>query len=232
MSNTYLEPQIFPDQAVTLLPALDFLGIAKQNLPQIYQAAPNFMGIISATATIKQYLYDVIRSLTNIYNLYSSRSPNATDATPSGPYLRMLATNLDASFSDTDTDAEVITAIVRKTNFVVSRGQPKDFFSYFEQNSLAGNFNNVSVQESNNATIFFNVPVPNLPLMTPNPFDVFIASMQRLKASGVKISAVSSIDIPYFQLADLDENVGPDNAGFAGLNFYGRPVGGGHFKSV
>jgi hypothetical protein len=232
MANQDLNPQVFPDGAKTILPNLDFYALAQAKLPQIYNDAVDFMGLIFSIATIKQAIYDVIQSLCNVYNLYSSRSINTSIATPQGVYLRMLARDLNAPFSDGDSDSVVFSSIVKRINFVVSRGQPIAFFNYFEQNNLSGFFNNNTVQEVNNATIFFNVPVPNEPLITPNPFTVFSEDMFRLKAAGIKIIVNSSTNIPYFQLADLDGNVALENAGFAGLNVFGQPYAGGFYKSV
>jgi hypothetical protein len=229
VANQDLNPQVFPEGAVTILPNLDFYELAKARLPQIYNNAIDFMGIIFTIATIKQSIYDIIQSLCNVYNLYSSRSINTNIATPKGVYLRMLARDLNAPFSQDDNDSIVFGSIVKRINFVVSRGQPIAFFNYFEQNNLSGYFNNNAVQETNNATIFFNVPVPNEPLVTPNPFTVFNEDMFKLKAAGIKIVVNSSTNIPYFQLADLDGHVAPENAGFAGLNIFGQPLGGGFY---
>ena len=224
-----LNPQFFPDGAVTILPNLDFYALAQARLPQIYNSAQDFMGLIFSIATIKQAIYDVIQSLCNVYNLYSSRSINTNIATPQGVYLRMLATDLGASFSDGDSDSTVFSSIIRRINLVVSRGQPIAFFNYFEQNNLSGFFTNNAVQEVNNATIFFNVPVPNEPLITPNPLTVFSQDMFRLKAAGIKVIVNSTTNIPYFQLADLNGHVAPENAGFAGLNIFGQPYAGGYY---
>ena len=229
MTNQNLNPQFFPDVAKTILPNLDFYELAQKKLPQIYNNAQNFMGIIFSIATIKQQIYDIIQSLCNVYNLYSSTSKSPTIATPQGVYLRMLATDLNAPFSNEDNDSTVFSSIIKRINFVVSRGQASSFFNYFSQNNLSGFFNNSTVQEINNGTIFFNVPIPNTPLVTPNPFSVFSEDMFKLKAAGIKIIVNSSANIPYFQLADLNGNVAPENAGFAGLNVFGEPFGGGFF---
>lgn len=229
MANQDLNPQVFTTGAVTILPVLNFFELAKARLPQIYQNAPSFMAIIFIIATIKEEIYRIIQSLCNVYNLYSSRSINASIATPRGVYLRMLARDLNADFNSTDSDSIVFTSIVKRINFVVSRGQPVAFFNYFEQNNLSGYFTNDTVQEVNNATIFFNVPIPNEPLVTPNPFTVFVEDMFRLKGAGIKIVVNSSENIPFFQLADLNGNVAPENAGFAGLNVFGQPLGGGFY---
>lgn len=232
MADQPLIPQGFPSDAKTVVPNIDFSNLAKSLLPQIYQNAPNFMAVMLSIAILKQELYDIIRSLTNVYNLYSSDSDNANSAVPKGVYLKMLATDLNASFSETDTDTQIFNSIVKRINFVVSRGSPISFYNYFSQNNLGGYFTNNAVQEVNNATIFFNVPVANTPLVTPNPYVVFEQDMFRLKAAGIKILVNSTVNIPYFQLGDLDGNVAAENAGFAGLDIFGQPLGGGFYSPL
>lgn len=232
MTNQPLTRQSFPSTAVTIVPALNFFQQALNILPGFYKAAPKFIQAIFYIASVKQSIYDIIRSVANIYNLYSINSQNPDDATPKGIYLRMLAVQVNAPFSEVDDDSTVTNSIINRINYVVSRGTPLSFFNYFNFNSLGGYFNNVSVQETNNATIFFNVPVPNNPLINPNPFELFRENMERLKAAGIKIVINSTLNIPLFQLADLYGNVAPENAGFAGLDVFGEPVGGGFYKNL
>lgn len=232
MANQDLNPQTFPDNAKTIVPSIDFLEFLKTYIPQKYQQAPNFMAIINSIAILKQNLYDIIRSIANIYNLYSSDSDTPFSATPQGIYLRMLASNVSAPFSDGDSDSTVFNSIVNRMTLVDSRGQPKSFYNYFTYNNLNLAFNNNGVQEINNATIFFNVPIPDNPLATPNPYQVFVQDMFKLKGAGIKIEVNSTVNIPYFQLADLSGNVGPGNAGFAGLDTRGQQIGGGFYSPV
>lgn len=226
-----LNPQYFPPGTVTLIPELDFVEYAKSFLPNIYQSAPNFMYLITSIAEIKQQIYNTIRSLCNIYNLYSSGDGQTYDM-PSGIYLKMLAASLNAPFSDADTDETIQVAIYNRLSLVNSRGQPLSFFQYFSQNGLGGSFTNDHVQEVGNATIYFNVPVQDDPGITPNPLDVFFNAMERLKAAGVKIFVNSLVNTPYFQLADINGEVDPGNAGFSTLDEFGNPEGGGYFVSV
>lgn len=232
MANQDLNPQFFPDDAKTLIPNKDFFVLAKEKLPQIYQLAIDFMGLIFSIATIKQGIYDVIQSLANVYNIYSSTSDNPAVAVPQGIYLKMLATNFGANFSEGDSDSVIFTSIINRITSVVSRGSAETFYNYFSQNNLGGQFTNLNVEETGNATIFFNVPIPDDPLLSPNPFQVFKEAMFRLKAAGVKVVINSTANIPYFQLADLNGNVGPGNAGFAGLDAFGQSFGGGFYTSL
>lgn len=227
-----LNPQIFSSEVVTQIPAKDLFEIAKNSLPFVYQGMKNFMSMLQGISTQKQYLYDVMRSLINCYDLIDSHPSDSIDARPSGVYLRMVASDFNISFNDSDDDNKILTLIIQKINFVVSRGRPFDFYSYFAQNNLDGFFDNVSVQETGNATVFFNVPIPNLPLVSPNPFEVFTKNMNKIKAAGIKINTESAINIPYFQLASLSGEVAPGNAGFAGLNLFGQAQGGGFYISV
>lgn len=231
MANKPLTPQLFTDESKTVLPAIDFYEEAQKRLPQIYNSAVNFMGLIFSAATIKQEIYDIIRSLCNVYNLYSSTSDNQNSAVPAGVYLKMLARDMNAPFSESDTDGQIFTSIVKTINLAISRGRPRDFYNYFEQNNLSGYFNNSAVQEVGNATIFFNVPIADNPLLQINAFEVFKEDMYRLKAAGIRVDINSTINIPYFQLADLDGKVAPGNAGFAGLNAFGQPLNGGFFNA-
>lgn len=223
-----LIPQFFEDTTVTLLPAIDFYEEAKKKLPMIYQNARNFMALIKSICEVKQELYNIMRSLANTYNLYSSGSPDPYEATPQGVYLKMLASDLTAPFNENDEDYVIFESIVDRINSVVSRGNIKSFEDYFEQNDYE--FNNNTVQVIPNATIFFNVPIPNLSVPF-NPLDAFKRDIFRIKGAGIRIIVNSTANIPFFRLANTSGYIPPESAGFAGLDAFGRPIGGGYFSA-
>lgn len=163
MSLLPLVPQLFGTTAQTQLPALSMYDSAYSQLPSVYQNAPNFIGVLQAISAQKQYLYDVIRSLINSYNLNDSLGSNNTDsATPTGIYLKMVASVFNAQYFPDSTDATILNLTQNITNFVNSRGRPHDFFNYFDINGIGAYFTNLNVNEDGNATIYFNVPIADI----------------------------------------------------------------------
>ena len=237
MSTPNLTPQPliaqeFSDECVTLVPKIDFSTLVTQTLPMIYQNAPNFMGMMFSTAILKQEIYDIVRSLANVYNLYSSGNVGDEVSRPVGPYLKMLATDLNAPFNSVDDDATITQSIINRINSVASRGKPADFFNYFAQNGISSYFTNYYVEETGNATVFFYVPIEDDNLLVPNPIQVFKQNMEKIKAAGVKLVITSNVDVHYFWLAGLAGELPANGSTFAGLNIFNEPLGGGFFKSV
>lgn len=236
MATVDLKPQTFGENAVTQLPALDFFQYVKSQLPQVYQNAPNLMALLQVIATQKQYLYDVIRSLINSFNL-NDTGKGSDSATPSGIYAQMIASVFNAPYAQGSTDSEIIIAAQNAITFVNSRGTFSDFYRYFYINGLADSFTNANIQEDGNATIFFNVPVFNTPDNPPNPFEIFLTSMQKLKGAGIEIIA-NPANTTYFQYGSLPTDdppyqVAPGNAGFGILQADGTTViNGGFFMSL
>lgn len=230
-----LLPQNFIITEITQLPSIDFFNFARTQLPQVYQNASNFMGVLSTISVQKQKLYDIIRSLVNVFNL--NNAGNGPDsAAPTGIYLQMLASVFNAPYSDGDSSLTIITNIKNAITFVNSRGRPSDFYQYFLINGLSQYFTNEGVEEDGNASIFFNLPISSVSTNPPTPVDIFLNSMNKLKAAGIEIFFTGS-DISYFQPGSLPTDsppfsTGPGNTGFGGLNSDGRVVGGGFFISV
>lgn len=166
-SGGTLYPQVFPSTAVTLLPEIDFYDYAFQQLPLIYQNAANFCGMLKAISSQKQNLYDIIRSLVNVYNLNDAGNLNpqtVPSGKPTGVYLKMLASVFNSSYSDSYDDVQITSIIQQSVIFINSRGLPSDFYKYFVNVGMEYAFTNGNVEEDGNATIFFNVPVSNNPV--------------------------------------------------------------------
>jgi hypothetical protein len=223
-------PQTFAEGAVTQMPAIDFYTYALNQLPQVYKNASNFCALLQVFADVKQSYYEVARSLTNVLNLNDAGNPDGTlpSAVPTGVYLQMCA-----SYFNVATNNVTIPQIQSQICFVNSRGTVNDFYNYWKANGYADEFTNANVQEVNNATIFFNAPVPQDPMNPPNPFDIFLDAMSKLKGAGIEIIATSSINIAYLQFGSLPSEdppyeVAPGNAGLAVINPNGSITGGGY----
>lgn len=228
-TGTDLQPQVFSLGSNTVVPAVDFYAVANQILPDKYRMATNFMAIIKVISDQKQYLYDVIRSLTNVYNLYSSRNTVPGGTQPTDVYLRMLASDAGAPYDSNAINSDIADAVSNRFTSVSSRGTIKAFYDYFEYNELGGYFNNSTIQEDGNASILIIVPINNSG--SPNPFLVFQQDIFRIKAAGIYIVSQPAV-IPYFQYADLLGNVGPGNKGYAGLTERGNTIGGGYYTPL
>jgi len=228
-TGTDLQPQVFADGSNTVVPGLDFYALANQILPNQYVSASNFMALIKVIADQKQYLYDIIRSLTNVYNLYNSDNNVPGGTQPEGVYLKMLASDAGAPYDANAQDPDIADAVSNRFISVSSRGTIKSFYDYFEFNELGGFFNNNTVQEDGNASILIIVPITDGG--SPNPFLIFQQGMFRVKAAGIYIVTQPAV-IPYFQYADLLGNVGPGNQGYAGLTDRGNTIGGGYYTPL
>lgn len=236
MKTEPLIPQLFLKGQTTQLPAINFFDLGYNLLPSVYRNASNFVSVIRTISDQSQYIYDVIRSLVNVVNLNSPTSQDASQSVPVGVYLHMLASLFGVQLN---VDSPVDTTIGRIRNkilFVNSRGRISDFYNYFVSNGLISSFNNDSVEEIGNATLYFQVPFIDDPLASPNPINSFIQDMNNLKSAGIKI-IVFGETIPYFQLASLPtddppEAVEPGNAGFASLTPGGDAINGGFFLSL
>jgi len=226
MASVELEPQVFDPNAVTDIPERDFFELIKARLPLIYKDSVKLMAVIEEIAKIKQKIYDNCRSLVNAYNLFNSGG--GVDAKPTGVFLKTLASDFGVFYGENDTDEQVAQKILTQLNLVVTRGKAIDFFNYFVNHGLENDFNNTSVQEIGNATLLFNVPIINDPLQYPNLFLKFINDMERMKGAGIKISAVSQENVPWFQFSNIAGEVDEGNAGFASLNIFGQAELGGH----
>ena len=245
-----LLPQVFGTGAVTQLPEIDFFQYAKNQLPSVYQNAPDFMQVVMAISANKQQLYDIIRSLVNVFNLNDTGNttfPPAPSAVPSGYldpdpnnvgqflpiFAQMIASVFGAPYDAGAASLDIINATQNVVNFINSRGQPQAFFNYFNLNGLAGNFTNANVIEDGNATIFFDVPIENNPALKPNPFDQFIFDMNKLKGAGIKIR-VQSTPPPFFQYGALPSAgppyVAPGNLGYGVLQPSGVVAFGGFYS--
>lgn len=227
-----LEPQIFSEGTITQLPFIDFFANSKAQLPQVYQNAENMMATLSLISDQKQQLYLTILSLINVFNLNSIVSTN--DSSPTGIYLEMLASCFNAPFTHGQEDYKIQNSIQNTVVFVNSRGYPSDFYNYFLYNGLNTYFTNANIQEDENATIFMNVPIVNTPLSPPNPFDIFVQNMNKLKGAGIDI-IVSAQNIPFLQYGSLPTDVppyevAPGNAGLGVLLPDGQVIGGGFFS--
>lgn len=234
MALQALIPQFFFPTAVTQLPAIDFYAYAKNQLPQVYQNAPNFMAVVRVISNNKQYLYDVIRSLVNVYNL-NNAGGGIENSTPYGVYLNMLASVFNTPINPSAAPYQILNAIQNTVIFVNSRGTPNDFFSYFANNGLESSITNENIEDDGNATIFFNVPVENTGT-NYNPYDIFVTDMAKLKGAGIEV-IVTPGNIPFFQLGSLPTDtppyqVAPGNAGFGVLKPDGRVVNGGFFSNT
>jgi hypothetical protein len=229
-----LTPQFFDSYSVTQLPSIDFYNYALSQLPQVYQNAPNFTQTLLFISQQKQNLYDIIRSLVNVYNL-NDTGAGITPAPPYGIYLKMLAAVFNAPYTQGQEDNVISTSIKNTVCFVNSRGYPSDFYRYFYLNGLAGYFTNANIEEDGNASIFINVPVPDTPLTPPSPYQIFVNSMNKLKGAGIFI-VVTGLNIPFFQLGSLPTDsppyeVAPGNAGFGVLTPDGATINGGFFAT-
>lgn len=235
MTISNLSPQIFTNQMVTQLPAIDFFEYAKTLLPLVYQNAPNYMAAIKTISTNKQYIYDIIRSLVNSYNINDAGS-GADSAIPTGIYLQMAASVFNTPYATGSTDEQILNAIQNTVLFVNSRGYPSDFQKYFLLNNLEGYITNYNIEEDGNATIVFNVPIISSPLNPPNPFDVFTTDMLKLKGAGIEVIIIAA-NVPYFQYGSLPTDSPPyqvasGNAGFGVLTNDGHAINGGFFISL
>lgn len=231
---TTLQYQTFASGAVTQLPSINFYQYALSQLPQVYQNASNFCATLLVIATQKQYIYNCIQSLVNSYNLNDTGNGTAS-AQPSGLYAQMIASVFNAPYTSGATTATILNATQNAVVFVNSRGKPSDFYNYFSLNGLASSFTTENVQEVGNATIFFDVPVPDTPDSPPNPYDTFNNAMLKLKGAGIEILSIGQ-NIPFFQYGSLPtdsppESVAPGNAGYGILDPDGTVRGGGFYWS-
>lgn len=232
-----LQPQVFSENAVTFLPAIDFFEYAKKQIPQVYQNAPNFMAVVKSISDQKQYLYDVIRSMVNIMNLYNTGNGDDTSP-PEGVYLKMLASIFNTPFNRGWDEAAInqLLPLYIKLSvlFVNSRGKISDFYKYFLLYNMAESFTKVNCEETGNASLFFNVPVANDPTLSPNPSVVFLNAMDKIKAAGISVTVLSG-NTPFFQLGSLPTDPGPrvaeGNFGFGILTPEGVVLDGGFFSS-
>lgn len=228
MDNRDLFPQTFDPDALTLLPEINFFVEASNKLPQVYQNAPNFMAQLKVICDRKQFIYDIIRSLVNVFNLNSS--DGFTPATPTRIYLEILASNITAPFSVGDLDIVILNSIRNRINFVNSRGKIDDFYRYFVLNSFGSNFTNSEVIEEGNATL--NITVPLNPTGTPDPLTVFQYDMFKLKAAGIEIN-VNPTNPPMFAFSTLSgPDKFPNTKGFATLDARRNATGGGFYKTI
>src|SRR5208282_5387450 len=110
-------------------------------------------------------------------------------AIPRDIYLQMIASVFNAAYTQGSNNAVILNATQNAITFVNSRGYASDFYQYFQLNGLQGYFTNENVQEDGNATIFFNVPVENIPddPTQANPYQIFFTNMFKLKAAGIEI---------------------------------------------
>lgn len=235
MTTQTLLPQPFGPNAVTQLPAIDFYQYALAQLPQVYQNAPNFLAVITVISTAKQYLYDLIRSLVNSYNL-NDTGEGDDSAEPTGIYAQMIASVFNTPYTTGASDSDIINATQQVTTFVNSHGYPSDFYDYFLLNGFDGYFTNANVEEDGNATIFFNLPIQNTPSNPPNPYFNFINSTLKLKGAGINV-ILNTIQTPYFQYGSLPTDnppyeVAPGNAGFGILEPRGDVINGGFYQST
>lgn len=230
MTNRQLDPQIFPTDAVTLLPEIDFYQVAFDSLPQVYKNAPNFISFLQQICIQKQYIYDVIRSLVNVYNLNSS--DGFAPATPSGIYLEMLASNLTAPVSENENAQALLSAINNRIGFINSRGRPKDFYTYFRINGYGNYWNNTSIIEQWNATISITLPLP--PMGSPDPLDAFKFDMFRLKGAGIEINTESTEAalLTFSKITGGTPVYNPAGLGWGIQEPRGNVVGGGYFKRL
>ncbi len=243
MAISDLNPQPFGPTAQTQLPAIDFYTYALSQLPQVYQNAANFCTVLKNSSARKQYLYDVIRSLVNSYNLNDTLATtdpvtkiSTDEAEPLGIYANMIASVFNAPYSISFSDKQILNATQNAVNFVNSRGTPSDFYNYFVLNGLESYFTNVNVQDNGNATIFFNVPVANNPTNPPNPYYEFTTNMLRLKGAGIEV-IVNGANIPFFQYGSLPSDnppyeVAPGNAGFGIIQAHNDVINGGFYQSL
>src|SRR5574343_512782 len=132
----YLEPQEFHPKSVTQLPALDLYEYCYQNLPGIYKQAPNFTAMLKALSIENQYLYDIIRSLINVWNLNNTKGNETYPAIPSGIYLNMLANMVNAQYSALSLSTSTYNAIQNTISYLNSRGRISDYYTYFKNNGL------------------------------------------------------------------------------------------------
>lgn len=226
--STKLEPQIFDEDAETLVPAYDFFEESKKTLPQIYLNAEKFMDSLKAILSRKQYLYDAIRSLVNVYNLNSSDV--FTKSTPTGVYLEMLASNTNTKFTAGATDTELLEVIGNQLTFVNSRGNFADFYRYFAINNLSSYFNSDNVKEVGNATLSIKMPVSSGGV--PDALTVLIYDLFKLKSAGIEIN-INQTEPDYFAFSILDNPVTPARtAGWATIDSRGIVSGGGFFRTL
>lgn len=237
-----LTPQTFGPTAVTQLPAIDFYAFALSQLPEVYATATNFLALVKVVSDQKQAIYDIIRSLVNVYNLNdtgNTTTPPGDSAVPTGvminnsswgPYIQMLASQFATPYSQGSSDPQIANAIKNNVNFVNSRGLPEDFFNYFKYNGFEAYFTNTNIQENGNATISFSMPINN----TGPGFQAFQTSVLKLKGAGIKV-VVHPLTVSLFQYGKLPSDSGPDvapgNLGFGILQFNGDVINGGVFSS-
>ena len=236
MTVSTLVPQTFGAGAATQLPQIDFYQYALSQLPQVYQNAPNFCAVLLAISTQKQKLYNIILSLINSYNLNDALK-GSDPATPSGIYAQMIASVFNAPYTAGASDATIINATQTAVVFVNSRGYASDFYAYFALTGIASSFTNANVEETGNATIFFNVPIEDTPDLPPNPYQVFVNATLKLKGAGIKVVVGSSVNLPFFQYGSLPTDdppyqVAPGNAGFGILQSDGSVDNGGFYQGL
>jgi len=231
MANLPLLPQNFDLDSKTVLPTINFYERAKSTLPQVYLNAPDFLSLLKVICDAKQQIYDIIRSLVNIYNM--DNSDTLTDSTPSGVYLQMLANNLSAPFvlNPPDSDQTIFLSVRNRTTFVNSRGLFNDFYRYFVLNGFADEFNPEGVKEVGNATINMTVPLPGSGV--PNPLTKITYDMFRIKSAGIEININPGV-IFYFGFSNLDEpsSLNPTSQGWGNRDPRGVVTGGGFFFSL
>ena len=217
-----LLPQNFDENAQTVLPAFDFVQDALNTLPNVYRNAKNFSNVVILKAKAKQFIYDIIRSLLNIYNL------NSSNCAPVSVYLRMLATDFGLDFGSADSDANIARALRNRILFVNSRGKFQDFINYFLANAI--DLTKVVFELDGNATIKLTLPVTTTvtPPQTQSQYDKVLADLTLIKGGGVKLLFVP-VDISYFSFAGANGESDPSTGGFASIDSQGRLIGGGYF---
>lgn len=217
-----LLPQTFDENAQTVLPAFDFVQDALNTLPSVYRNAENFTNVVVLKAKAKQFIYDIIRSLLNVYNL------NCGDCAPRGVYLKMLATDFGLDFGNTDSDENITRALRNRILFVNSRGKFQDFINYFLANSI--DLTKVVFELDGNATIKITLPVSTTvtPPQTQSQYDKVLADLNLIKGGGIKLQLYPT-DIQYFAFSGENGESDPTTSGFANLDSQGRIVGGGYF---
>src|ERR1700679_2742820 len=218
-----LQPQEFAQNAVTALPAIDFYQLYVNQLPQLFQAAPNFLAFVKSQTDYSQYLYDIIRSLLNIYNIDSESNP------PSGAYLQMLANDYAVIINPTDTDPIIKQNIMKRITLSISRGSVNDFANYFNENQIM-TMNNTNFVLTGNATISITVPASAIPVppSSYSQLELITEDLEKIKAAGIKL-IVDSTNPPLFGYLG-DGGTQPNVLGYGIRQSDGSIVGGGHYS--
>jgi AraC-like DNA-binding protein len=156
-----IEPQEFPTQQVnfTVLPPSQFYEKAIEILPTIYRNDPKFLAMVKTITDRQKYLYDMIRSLVNVYHLVGPTNYLANNV-----YMEMLARVFSVNFNyvfssvgeNVSVDYEILKHnIVSKVYQINSMGTLYDLFLQYLQFNVYYDFERLRFTDGPTFTKFF-----------------------------------------------------------------------------